>query len=105
MNTLIDAQFVKVIRCKDCVWWDKCDGKYSVCCKPSHHMRNVPSSGLGFCSDGELKDDSEIKNKRNYNHCINCGFVSLHKITINGISYKIDYPNRYCPNCGEKIIR
>lgn len=51
----IDA--IPVVRCKDCEHWDVSKNEYSICCHAYHNMMMVRSDGMGFCSDGERKDN------------------------------------------------
>lgn len=55
----IDAE--PVIRCKDCEHWDVSENEYSICCHAYHNMMMVRSDGMGFCSDGERKDEEADK--------------------------------------------
>lgn len=57
---------VKVVRCKDCRWWDQIDnGLYGYChaCKHAFYSSSWEISiyrrykGDWFCADGERKDD------------------------------------------------
>jgi len=61
-----NVDFVPVVRCKDCKWWDKKDGSpYGYChaCKHGHMSKCWEISiyrtykGDWYCADGERKDD------------------------------------------------
>lgn len=67
------VEFVKVVRCKDCKWWDgrtwdeKGEPLYGYCnaCKHGHYSSNWEISIFRkykadwFCADGERREDKE----------------------------------------------
>lgn len=62
----IVGEYVKIVRCKDCKWWDQInDGPYGYChaCKHAFYSSSWEINIYRrykedwFCADGERKDD------------------------------------------------